>query len=123
MMCQSRVWLRIVIFFASIRWQTCCALVTGVQTCALPISCRRRANDSANPRPSSRTRAAGRSSENSERSKRTSCLSSGVPEPVCEQPGIDDRHGLHELLLLAQVIVRGALDLRQLLVIVRDRIG
>src|SRR3546814_2222615 len=68
-------------------------------------------------RSASRTRAAGRSSENSGRSKRTSCLSSGVPEPVCEQPGIDDRHGLHEMLLLAQVIVRGALDLRQLLVI------
>src|SRR3546814_7531951 len=32
-----------VLFFSSRRRHTRCALVTGVQTCALPISCRQRA--------------------------------------------------------------------------------
>src|SRR3546814_13516550 len=33
-----RVWLSVVFFFSSRRRHTRCALVTGVQTCALPIS-------------------------------------------------------------------------------------
>src|SRR3546814_11134928 len=37
-----------VFFFSSRRRHTRCALVTGVQTCALPISCRRRAGSPCN---------------------------------------------------------------------------
>src|SRR3546814_9338809 len=32
------LWLSVLLFFSSIRRHTRCALVTGVQTCALPIS-------------------------------------------------------------------------------------
>src|SRR3546814_10397346 len=31
------IWVSVVFFFSSRRRHTCCALVTGVQTCALPI--------------------------------------------------------------------------------------
>src|SRR3546814_991999 len=41
-----------VFFFSSRRRHTRCALVTGVQTCALPISCPRRARSSRRARPS-----------------------------------------------------------------------
>src|SRR3546814_2633944 len=48
-------------FFSSRRRHTRCALVTGVQTCALPISSDRRSRTGS--RPSCRTGAVGRSGD------------------------------------------------------------